>query len=140
MGDIGSALTRGKVVAGAGAVEAELTRCLRQSARAELTGKERLVAEAFADAMTVVLRTLIESSGADAIDQLSLVEARHERHDTWCGFDVVSGQIVDAWQADLEPLEIKTQAVASATEVAVMILRIDDILIGDAPADAERGG
>ena len=141
VGDIGSALTRGKVVAGAGAVEAELTWCLRQRARAELTGKERLVAEAFADAMTVVLRTLIESSGADAIDQLSLVEARHERHDTWCGFDVVSGQLVDAWQAGiLEPLEIKTQAVASATEVAVMILRIDDILIGDAPADAERGG
>ena len=37
--------------------------------------------------------------------------------------------MVDAWKKGvIEPLKIKTQAVSSASEVAVMILRIDDVI------------
>ena len=36
---------------------------------------------------------------------------------------------MDAWKKGvIEPLKIKTQAVSSAAEVAVMILRIDDVI------------
>ena len=36
---------------------------------------------------------------------------------------------MDAWNKGvIEPLKIKTQAISSATEVAIMILRIDDII------------
>ena len=36
---------------------------------------------------------------------------------------------MDAWkQGVIEPLKIKTQAISSASEVAVMILRIDDVI------------
>ena len=36
---------------------------------------------------------------------------------------------MDAWKRGvIEPLKIKTQAVSSAAEVAVMVLRIDDVI------------
>ena len=36
---------------------------------------------------------------------------------------------MDAWKKGvIEPLKIKTQAISSAAEVAVMILRIDDVI------------
>ena len=42
---------------------------------------------------------------------------------------------MDAWKEGvIEPLKIKTQALRSATEVAEMILRIDDVILGS-PAD-----
>jgi len=40
---------------------------------------------------------------------------------------------MDAWkQGVIEPLKIKTQAVKSASEVAELILRIDDVIAGSA--------
>ena len=57
-----------------------------------------------------------------------------DRHDTgmkWAGIDVLSGKVMDAWTAGvIEPLKIKTQAVKSASEVAELILRIDDVIAG----------
>ena len=50
----------------------------------------------------------------------------------------------DAWELGVvEPLKIKTQAVSSASEVAVMILRIDDVIAGsksEAPQMPPMGG
>ena len=44
---------------------------------------------------------------------------------------------MDAWKNGvIEPLKIKTQAVSSASEVAIMILRIDDLIA----AGKSRGG
>ena len=45
---------------------------------------------------------------------------------------------MDAWEEGvIEPLKIKTQAVSSAVEVAIMILRIDDVIAG---ASLSQGG
>ena len=45
------------------------------------------------------------------------------------GLNVFTGEIVDAWKMGvIEPLKIKTQAIKSASEVAELILRIDDVL------------
>ena len=54
----------------------------------------------------------------------------------WAGIDVFKGKVVDAWKLGvIEPLSIKTQAVSSASEVAELILRIDDVIAG-----ANKGG
>ena len=47
---------------------------------------------------------------------------------------------MDAWAAGvIEPLKIKTQAISAASEVAVMILRIDDVIAaGEKPAPAQQ--
>ena len=53
------------------------------------------------------------------------------RETSGTGLDVFKGKVMDAWKAGvIEPLKIKTQAVKSASEVAELILRIDDVIAG----------
>ena len=128
LGDIASALKQGKVVAGAGATETEVARNLRKFSTT-LSGREQLAVLAFADAMEVIPRTLAENAGLDPIDILTALKQKHDEGKKWAGIDVYTGKVVDAWKMGvIEPLKIKVQAVKSATEVANMILRIDDII------------
>ncbi len=130
VGDIAAALKDGKVVAGAGSVEMQLAQGLRRYART-LSGREQLAVQAFADALEIIPRTLAENAGLDPIDILTNLRAAHEQGQKWAGVDVFTGKVMDAWQAGvIEPLKIKTQALRSATEVAEMILRIDDVILG----------
>jgi len=47
----------------------------------------------------------------------------------WAGINVETGKSFDSMKAGvIEPLKIKTQAISSASEVAQMILRIDDVI------------
>ena len=143
VGDIASALMVGKAVAGAGAPEIELALQLRKFA-ASLSGREQLAVNAFADAMEVIPRTLAENAGLDPIDVLTELKAAHDNGQKFAGIDVFTGKVVDAWKEGvIEPLKIKTQAVSSAAEVAVMILRIDDVIAGSTskqPAGMPPGG
>ena len=128
LGDIAAALKDEKVVAGAGATETEVARNLRKFSNT-LSGREQLAVLAFADAMEVIPRTLAENAGLDPIDILTALKQKHDEGKKWAGIDVFTGKIVDAWKMGvIEPLKIKVQAVKSATEVANMILRIDDII------------
>ena len=128
IGDVAAALRSSKVVAGAGSTEIELYRSLRVFANS-LSGREQLAAQAFADAMEVIPRTLAENAGLDPIDVLTELKAAHEANQKWAGVNVFTGKVMDAWSEKvIEPLQIKTQAVSSATEVATMILRIDDVI------------
>lgn len=134
IGDLVSVVTRRKVVPGAGAVEMEVARRLKAEAKKTLSGKERLVVEAFAEALKIVPRTLIESGGVDTTEYLAQFEERQEKEGPGIGFDLLSGEFRDCWKAGIiEPLELKVQAIGSATEVAAMILRIDEIHIGESP-------
>lgn len=133
IGDVAASLRNGKIVAGAGAPEIELAKELRKFA-ASLSGREQLAVQAFAAAMEIIPRTLAENGGYDPIDVLTELKAEHDKGNRWAGVDVFSGKITDSWKAGvIEPLKIKTQAVSSAAEVAVMILRIDDVIAGSAP-------
>jgi archaeal chaperonin len=130
LGDLAAALTEGKVVAGAGAVEIELSLALKRYATT-LSGREQLAVHAFAEAMEVIPRTLAENAGLDPIDILTKLRLEHEQQKKWSGVNVFTGEMMDAWQAGvIEPLKIKTQALSSAAEVAEMILRIDDVIMG----------
>jgi len=130
VGDVSAALKIGKVVAGAGAPELELAKQMRKYADS-LSGREQLAVQAFADAMEIIPRTLAENAGIDPIDSLTELKSAHDKKQKWAGIDVFSGKVMDAWKRGvLEPLKIKTQAISSASEVAVMILRIDDVIAG----------
>tara|TARA_B100002003_G_C14134567_1_gene545597 strand:+ start:565 stop:2211 length:1647 start_codon:yes stop_codon:yes gene_type:complete len=139
VGDVAAALKDTKVVAGAGAPEIELALGLRKYA-GSLSGREQLAVNAFADAMEVIPRTLVENAGLDPIDTLTDLKAAHTKKQKWAGIDVFSGKVMDAWKKGvIEPLKIKTQAVSSASEVAVMILRIDDVIQSTGSKDAGAG-
>ena len=130
LGDLRSALKMKKVVGGAGSSEIEVSKNLKKYADS-LSGREQLAVEAFANALEVIPRTLAENAGLDPIDVLTEMKSAHDRNEKWAGIDVFSGKVIDAWSTGvIEPLKIKTQAVSSASEVAIMILRIDDVISG----------
>jgi len=125
---VGVALEDGKIVAGGGASEIEASLKLRQWAPT-LGGREQLAAEAFASALEIIPKTLAENAGIDPIDVLVELKAAHEKDGKYAGVDVETGKVVDMNEKGvLEPLRVKTHAIESATEVAVMILRIDDVI------------
>ncbi len=123
-----AALESGKVVAGGGAPEIELSLRLKQWAPT-LGGREQLAAEAFASALEIIPRSLAENAGLDPIDILVELRRAHEEGKVTYGIDVFEGKVVDMKEKGiLEPLRVKKQAISSATEVAIMILRIDDVI------------
>jgi thermosome len=130
VGDIAAALKVGKVLAGAGASEMEVSRGLKKYANS-LSGREQLAVQAFAEAVEIIPRTLAENAGLDPVDIIAELKSAHDKGKTTAGIDVFTGKVVDAWRAGvLEPLNIKTQALKSSSEVANMILRIDDVILG----------
>ncbi|HLD89384.1 MAG TPA: thermosome subunit alpha [Candidatus Nanoarchaeia archaeon] len=140
IGDVIAGLQVGKVVAGSGAVEIELAKQLRDYANS-LSGREQLAVQAFAEAIEVIPRTLAENSGLDPIDVLTELKSAHEKQNKWAGINVFTGKIIDAWKEGIiEPLKIKTQAISSASEVAIMILRIDDVIAAGNFGKGPRGG
>lgn len=140
IGDTIASLKNNKVVAGAGASEIELSRNLLKFSET-LSGREQLAVKAFAEAMEIIPRTLAENAGLDPIDVLTELRAAHDKKQKWAGIDVFTGKVMDAWKAGvIEPLKIKTQAVSSAAEVAIMILRIDDVIAGGGSESTSKGG
>ena len=117
-----------KVVAGGGSPEVEISIQLRRSASEEI-GRSQLAIEAFASAMEIIPRSLAENSGLDPIDMLVALRAAHEAGKKNFGLDVNAGKPADMLKAGVvEPLRVKTQAINSAAEAAIMILRIDDVI------------
>ncbi|MFH1591811.1 MAG: thermosome subunit alpha [Candidatus Woesearchaeota archaeon] len=130
IGDIIASLKDGKVVGGAGAPEIEVSRKLREYANT-LQGREQLAVLSFAEAVEIVPRTLAENAGLDPIDMLTELKAEHDKGNKWHGINVFEGKVMDIWaNSVIEPLKIKTQAIKSASEVAELILRIDDVIAG----------
>ncbi|MCF7798533.1 TCP-1/cpn60 chaperonin family protein [Candidatus Woesearchaeota archaeon] len=139
LGNVASALRAHRVVGGAGATETELTRNLQHFGQ-KVSGKEQLAILAFAKAIEVIPKTLAENAGLDAINIISDLNAAHDKGKKWAGVNVFNGKIIDAFKEGIvEPLPIKTQAIASASEVAVLILRIDDVIVAGVPEQSSRG-
>ena len=69
------------------------------------------------------------------------MRAEHQKGKTWAGvnlLDVYKPQVSDMYKEGvIEPLRTKKQAIKSASEVAVMILRIDDIIAAGKSANQQ---
>ena len=128
LGDISASVKGGKVVSGAGAPEMELSKKLKEFSNS-LSGREQLAVQAFAESMEVIPKTLAENAGLDPIDVLTELKAKHDANEIDAGIDVFTGKVMNSWENGvIEPLKVKTQAIKSASEVAELILRIDDII------------
>jgi len=139
---VGSIIEDGKAVAGGGSVETELALRIRDYS-SSLKGREQLAVEKFAEAMEIIPRTLAENSGLDPIDKLVALKAAHERGEIYAGLDVYTGKIIDMWKNNvIEPLRTKRQAVESAADAAIMILKIDDVIASrrEAPMPSPGAG
>ncbi len=131
IGAVISTIKSGKFVAAGGSSEIEVALRLKNFAKT-VGGREQLAIEAFAEVLEIIPKTLAESAGLDAIDTIVALRTKHQdQSNKGYGVDVINSTIADMKKKRvIEPIAIKTQAVLSATEVAEMILRIDDIIAG----------
>ncbi|PSP91509.1 thermosome subunit [Halobacteriales archaeon QS_4_66_20] len=136
---VGSAISTGQALPGGGAPEVEVAARLREYADS-VSGREQLAIEAFADALEVVPRVLAENAGIDSIDTLVDLRAAHSEGEQRAGLNVVSGEIEDTFEAGvIETPGAKKQGVASASEAANLVLKIDDIIsAGDLSTEGEE--
>jgi len=116
------------IVAGGGSPESFVAGKLRDWS-STLSGREQLAADKFAESLEVIPLALAENAGMDPIDTLTELRSKQAKGSKWSGIDARSGKIVDMSKLDIvEPLIVKEQIIKSATEVASMILRIDDVI------------
>ncbi|MBX8644733.1 MAG: TCP-1/cpn60 chaperonin family protein [Thermoplasmata archaeon] len=142
---VAAAIEDGKMVPGGGAVEIALALKLRDYA-SSVGGREQLAVEAFAESLEILPRILAENAGLDPIDTILELKTRHSSkvstHSE--GISVDGGRIKDMVKSKvLEPVRVKKQVLSSATEVAIMILRIDDVIAakkGSGAGQPPQGG
>jgi archaeal chaperonin len=140
IGAVSSAIKSGKIVIGGGACEERLAGKLRDYAK-EIGGREQLAIEGFANALEVVPKTLSETAGLNPLDMIVSLRNKHKMGEFNFGIDVMNGKLSDMRKANVvEPVNIKIQAISSASEVAQMILRIDDVIAGISKGNAGGPG
>ncbi|XP_028404304.1 T-complex protein 1 subunit alpha-like [Dendronephthya gigantea] len=146
-----------KVVPGGGAVEAALSIYLENFATS-LGSREQLAIAEFANSLLAIPKTLAVNAAKDSTELVAKLRAYHNTSQTnndkvnfkWMGLDLVEGTIRDSKNAGvLEPVVCKVKSLKFATEAAITILRIDDMIkldkkqeepAGRSYQDAVRGG
>ncbi len=128
VGVVSVAWEDGAVLTGGGSVLAALSRDLRTYAEG-VGGREQMAIEAFASALEIIPRTLAENAGLDPVTTLIELRKAHADGHSHAGINVYEGGVVDMKEANVvEPMRVVEQAIQSATETAIMILRIDDVI------------
>src|SRR5881398_3883570 len=136
-----NAVEDGKILAGGGAPEAELSKRLNTLAT-KTEGREQLAIKAFAEALEAIPVTIAQNAGIDPID--IMVELR-QKHNTpankWYGVNVYEGKTADMWKMNvIEPLRVKKQVIKSAVEAVTMLLRVDDVIASKSPGPMPSPG
>lgn len=124
-------LTEPAVVGCGGAVEIEVANQLNEYAET-FPGREQLVIQQFAKALESIPITLVENAGLDAIQIIGDIRAAHKsKADVFKGYNLYTNKVEDMKAAGvIEPAGLVKTAIKTAAEVAVMIIRIDDVIKG----------
>ncbi|RMZ52070.1 hypothetical protein APUTEX25_001264 [Auxenochlorella protothecoides] len=140
-------LESGRVVPGGGAVEAALNVYLENFATT-LGSREQLAIAEFADALLIIPKTLAVNAAKDATELVAKLRAYHftaqtkpdKKHLAKFGLDLIEGTVRDNVDAGvLEPALSKLKIIQFATEAAITILRIDDLIrLAPEPEEGEE--
>ena len=120
-----------KILPGGGATQTHLARKIREYATIQ-SGREQMAIEGYAAALEIVPRTLAENAGFDPIDivlSLSAEQSKEKEWASWIGINGKSGEISNMFEEEIfDPKFVVEHAITGATEAAISILRIDDVL------------
>jgi len=121
------AIKANSIVAGGGAIEMELSKCIREYSKT-ISGKTQLIVNSFAKSLEVIPRTLAENGGLDSVG--IMVELRKD-HTTdegkWFGVDLDKCCCGDMMLKFVwEPTPLKKNILTSAVEAACLILSVDE--------------
>jgi T-complex protein 1 subunit alpha len=133
-------LESNSLVAGGGAVEVALSIYLDDFARTLGTREQLAIAE-FSEALQIIPKTLAMNAAKDATDLIAKLRVFHnaalkaDDADTekkalkYSGLDLMNGKVRNNLKAGvLEPSMSKVKSLKFATEAAITILRIDDMI------------
>merc|ERR1719247_1828057 len=135
------------VVPGGGSVEAALSIYLENFATT-IGSREQLAIAEFAEAMLVIPKQLAVNAAQDATDIVAKLRSHHNAAQSDAaqaelkrsGLDCISGKIQNNLAAGIiEPALSKVKMIQFATEAAITVLRIDD-MIKLTPEDQQQGG
>mmetsp|Transcript_1407 Transcript_1407/g.3765 ORF Transcript_1407/g.3765 Transcript_1407/m.3765 type:complete len:549 (+) Transcript_1407:2-1648(+) len=139
-------LESNSVVPGGGCVEAALSVYLRNFAHT-LGSREQLAISQFAEALLVIPKTLCINAAQDATELTAKLIAHHHKSQkdeskkylAVSGLDLTNGKIRNNFDAGvLEPAMSKVKTLQFATEAAISVLRIDDLITLN-PEPEQRG-
>eukprot|EP01128_Nolandella_sp_AFSM9_P004863 TRINITY_DN2277_c0_g1_i2.p1 TRINITY_DN2277_c0_g1~~TRINITY_DN2277_c0_g1_i2.p1 ORF type:complete len:568 (-),score=176.78 TRINITY_DN2277_c0_g1_i2:114-1733(-) len=116
----------GRFVPGGGASEIELSRLLTKIGEATV-GEDQYAIKKYAEAFEVIPRTLAENAGLDATKIISTLYARHEKGEAKVGVHVQNGEVSET--KIIDHLATKLSAISLATNAAVTVLRITQIIM-----------
>ena len=133
-------LESNKLVVGGGCVEVSTSLYLENFSRS-LGSREQMAINEYAEALNVIPKQLAINAAKDATDLLTKLRYVHERYqkekehteDTkklkHTGLDLLTGKIRNNYKAGVfEPAISKVKSLKFATEAAITILRIDDLI------------
>jgi T-complex protein 1 subunit alpha len=146
-------LESGKVVPGGGAVESAASIFLENFATT-LGSREQLAIAEYATALLVIPKQLAVNAAKDATDLVARLRAYHHaalssnasaeaKALKYYGLDLIQGELRDNLAAGvLEPSMSKIKSLKAATEAAIAILRIDDMIkvLPDQPREDDGHG
>ncbi|KAK3027708.1 hypothetical protein RJ639_042215 [Escallonia herrerae] len=130
------ALESNTVVAGGGAVEAALSVYLEYLATT-LGSREQLAIAEFAESLLIIPKVLAVNAAKDATELVAKLRAYHhtaqtkadKKHLSSMGLDLSNGVVRNNLEAGvIEPAMSKVKILQFATEAAITILRIDDMI------------
>lgn len=134
------AIEDGMMVTGGGSTAMEIAMQLRDYAQS-VGGREQIAIESYASALETIPGTLAENAGLDSIDVLIEMRKQHKGGKNYAGLNPYTGKVEDMKALNvIEPYRIGKQAINSATDAAIMILRIDDVVASKSSPDAQVGG
>eukprot|EP00397_Hematodinium_sp_SG-2012_P031893 GEMP01033903.1.p1 GENE.GEMP01033903.1~~GEMP01033903.1.p1 ORF type:complete len:544 (+),score=143.11 GEMP01033903.1:41-1672(+) len=124
------------VVPGGGAVETAVSIYLEDYAR-KIETREQLAIAEFADALLTIPTTLTVNAAMDSIEMVSKLRVCHhaamtdpsKKNDRFMGADLINNGVFNALDNGVvEPMMSKLKSLKFATEAAITILRIDDLI------------
>ena len=119
---------KNSLLVGGGAPEAEIFAQFQQWIQT-LTGADRVIARAFAEALEVIPYTLAENAGLHPISIVTELRQRHLAGEKFAGINVKKGCISDMYEEGvIQPLLVSSSAINQATEYVHMMLKIDDMV------------
>jgi len=120
-----------KILPGGGGTQTHLARKLRDFSTTQ-AGREQMAIEAYAAALEIVPRTLAQNAGYDPIDTLlalSAAQTKDKKKGGWMGINGYTGEVMNMYEEGIfDPIFVVKHAITGATEAAISILRIDDVL------------
>ncbi|MFZ0356896.1 MAG: TCP-1/cpn60 chaperonin family protein, partial [Nitrososphaeraceae archaeon] len=139
-------ITDPKIVPGGGAVEVFIATLIKERSY-QLPGKEQIVVQKFAEALEEIPLTIARNAGLNTIDIRAQLRQRvysqsqpkvkkkskknnFNNDREWYGINALERKVDNMMELHvIEPLMVKEQILITATEVIILLMRVDDVLM-----------